>query len=509
MIDGGTLMRELSVVKCIENEEDISCFLDEITVTDNTKKKLEQIFERIEIPITVIVEKIYVDRVYRDIYYSVLSGKHFEYSRDCRRISIFKGKYNIEDLYEKYKTDNEILSNAFVGTIVLRPLKIGEIGRTLLNPNKLNIPKSYIRTAKYEIEVLGMIFCAYAFPFSEQDSEVMTCAETTMWSILEYYGTRYSMYKTVLPSEIIKNVDEISKQRVTPSGGLDYYSLSMVLKKFGFQPKIFSCKEYEKNFRCLFHYYVESGIPIAVGVNLPTMNAGHSIVCIGHSDSELLLPSKDSMSDINGMLTLDTSYFYKNYVIIDDNQIPYTIEDFNNLTLYSPSKAGIFVVPLYKRIYMDACKASIVFDNVIKCLCNHLKKFICHIGEIVDKDNPIIKRVFLTASRRYKEYRAKTSKNYIESYYYGNLSFPKFIWVMEISTYNLYKNQCVIGEVVLDATSSRGTWFDFIIMMRIMNHVGTRLPNNMFNDLIDEFSNGNNNFSNTFPIYKNNLKVSK
>lgn len=55
-------------------------------------------------------------------------------------------------------------------------------------------------------KVLGVKLFIEGFPHSSQDSETITCAETTIWAAMEYFGTRYSDYKPVLPSTIIKTM---------------------------------------------------------------------------------------------------------------------------------------------------------------------------------------------------------------------------------------------------------------------------------------------------------------
>lgn len=79
---------------------------------------------------TVVVEDHYVDRVYRDSYYFYYSGKHFSYTRFCKRLSIFDGK--LEKNFFDYCSEE--LQQKFVGTIVIRPIPERSIGRTLLSP---------------------------------------------------------------------------------------------------------------------------------------------------------------------------------------------------------------------------------------------------------------------------------------------------------------------------------------------------------------------------------------
>lgn len=254
--------RTFSVVK-VDSESDIDSFLESQHCANSDTVRLKRIFTLVSYPFVIFVESDYVDKVYRDSYYTFFSNKHISPERNCIRLSIFKGELsslNIEDFSQKNE-DN--LQAQFVSSIVLRPLPCYFIGRTLLDPSKLKIPASYIRTTSFSCVLYGHELSVNAFPFSSQDSETMTCAETSVWSILEYYGTRYPEYRTVLPSNMIKKLENMSYERNLPSKGLSYQSVTALLKTFGFSPRLYARQAYMKGecdvevkmFRLIFHYY--------------------------------------------------------------------------------------------------------------------------------------------------------------------------------------------------------------------------------------------------------------
>lgn len=43
---------------------------------------------------------------------------------------------------------------------------------------------------------LGLKFYVKAFSSSSQDTETISCAETTVWALMEYYGNKYAEYST-------------------------------------------------------------------------------------------------------------------------------------------------------------------------------------------------------------------------------------------------------------------------------------------------------------------------
>ena len=107
---------------------------------------------------------------------------------------------------------------------------------------------------------VGLKVCAQAFPFSSQDTETISCAETMIWALMEYYGNKYAEYSPVLPSQILNILKQNIVERQLPSSGLSVDSMSYLLKECGFGPKLYSRKEFASDFNMLLSCYVESGI---------------------------------------------------------------------------------------------------------------------------------------------------------------------------------------------------------------------------------------------------------
>lgn len=475
--------------------------------TKSDINRLKQIFNLITYPFVIFIETEYVDKVYRDSYYTFFSNKHITHERNCIRISLFKGtlsSVNIEDFSDQ---NEDYLKSVFVGTIVIRPLSGCFIGRSLLAPSKLNIQQSYIRTTNFNCIIYGHEFCINAFPFSSQDSETMTCAETSVWSILEYYGTRYPEYKTVLPSNMIKKLEDTSYERNLPSRGLTYQSVTSLLKTFGFSPRLYAKQAYIVNnnkdiFRRIMHYYIESGIPVALGIerknNIDSSEEKHSIVAIGHA-KERISPQVEM---IGVFPVINSADFYNKYVIMDDNSIPYTVEQYDKFSIYNNGEAVCFSVPLYKRIFLEAKDAEDIFYELLKT--SGLQKIIQDTIPI-DLNTNLVLRIFLTSSRKYKKIRATGSTSYEATAFYQQLIYPKFLWDAEITTLEKYNDEEIYGEIVLDATSDRNNPENSIICMRFLDLFSYRLPNEPIHILkdFDRFSDIKT--STTYKMYINNL----
>ncbi|RZM19015.1 MAG: hypothetical protein EOO88_39235, partial [Pedobacter sp.] len=92
--------------------------------------------------------------------------------------------------------------------------------------------------------VLSNKFKVQGFPHSSQDGHTITCAETTIWGIMEYFANRYTEYKPVLPSNISKIIQKISFKRTFPSEGLTAEQVTYAIRELGFGAMIYSRKKY-------------------------------------------------------------------------------------------------------------------------------------------------------------------------------------------------------------------------------------------------------------------------
>lgn len=513
---------EISVLRSKEDAADV---LDK--VSSFNKEYAYTIFREIGYPMTVIYEKSYVDKLYRNTYYTYFSNKHFDIPRECKRLIIFRGEFEYENFFEEIKSEmHQKLEEALVGSIVIKPVPVKRgncsMGRTLLNPLKMNIPPCYLRTTKFTISVLGCEYSIEAFPFSGQDGEIMTCAETCVWEILEYFGTRYANYHTILPEDILHKINEITQERVLPSGGLTFLQISSAVKAFGFEPRIYARKSYEKKlpltkllkavnvktrvstFRRCFHYYIESGIPLIVALG-EAHNEGHTVVCIGHGQASYDL-RKVRYETFGSLKVMDTYQLYDDYVIMDDNYTPYRVEPFDSF-LKQRWPVQYIGVPLYKHIYLEADNANAIVTQFLNSYADDLVKIMESMGLMKYKSEPLVMRLFITASRNFKQFRVSRAESISEKTIYSYMEYPKFIWVCEFSPITVFrKEKKVIGELVLDATGAEDSGLESIIGIRIGSHNGFRYHFERLQTLFERLEYSCGAVSIKYPLYRNNLK---
>jgi hypothetical protein len=399
-----------------------------------------------------VIEHPYVDKFYRDTYYHYYSSKLGDYSRDSIRVSVFGSAVNASQFREAAEAG--YLKEHYLGFFTIRPTFPSVIGRSVLSPLVFQHHNFVCCKTGFDVTANGVKFIATGFPHSSQDAETISCAETTIWSIVEYFSHKYSIYKPVLPSHINAAINRYSVERLIPSKGLSATLISYALKEFGFAVKIYARKSYGTNFDPLLKTYIESGIPV-VGAMSNNLGIGHAFNIIGRE-----IPSPAAIDNIqitevanNGDLNISDYYSMPlNYVFVDDNYPPYQVTTINNPSGYynNPKWHGceitMFIAPLYPKIYLEADTARKLTSSFVK----QFKTF-----GILNRSDVVMK-TFLTSSRSYKEYVAlKSGLNSDAQELLISTSLPKFIWVTELSDKDHLKQDKCFGVIILDATEPR------------------------------------------------------
>lgn len=251
-------------------------------------------------------------------------------------------------------------------------------------------------------------------------------------------------------------------------------------------------------FRRILYYYVESGIPLSLGVLLGSQ-IRHSIIVIGHGRlhiersqlQENLYACFDKKSN-NTVWICDAADAIDEFCIMDDAQTPYKLVE---CKLYNQYQLRIdkyiietMMVPLYKRMYLEAGDASEIFKVILASNEYGIRNLnfegvVKNDGLLGLQENPIVVRIFMTSSRSLRKCRDKqfADGNTEVRAWYSSAIFPKFVWVCELSTVDLYSKK-VIGEIILDATSSADAYTDSLIIVHYPKHIFCRLPQDMIKD---------------------------
>jgi hypothetical protein len=437
-----------------------SFHLDSKLLPNQITRSLDPLISDFRKDLWFLIETPYVDRIYRDSYYLYYASKYGRYSRDCIKVSIFKA--NIEATDFRSSDSDQKLEKNYLGFIIIRPTEPDFLGRNVISPMAFEKPPFEYCAVSVNSTANGLKLQVQGFPHSSQDSETYSCAETTIWALMEYFGTKYPDYRPVKPSQIHALLKNLVFERQIPSRGLTIYQISYVLKELGFGCRIYSSSEYGNDFFKILNCYIESGIPLAVGMDdfyePVSNNIGHAVLVIGKKKVDPIAYA--SLSPNVGLTAIQSStakkFFIelfdfddlpKEYVVIDDNRPPYQIVPANNPTVhYQDARWGNvkiknFVVPLYPKIYLEAVEAK-----------NFVREFLIFGPVPLEKNQKVFLRFYLTSSRSFKHSLLKSNVVSPLKDIIIEKPMPKFVWIAELASEDLVFSDQRNGLVVVDAT---------------------------------------------------------
>lgn len=466
-----------------------SAYTEFFGFNDEIKSDVKNFISGLRDGLHCIIEYPYVDKIYRDSFYTYFASKHNMYQRDTIRVSIFSLEVKHGDFFEIL--DKTKIQDSYLGYFLIRPTPPAIFGRSVINKSALKDSRFVMCEASFETTCIGLKLNVSGFPYSAQDRETLTCAETSLWATMEYFGNKYPDYKPVLPSTIIETLKNISFERQLPSKGLNYGDLSFALKQFGFGTRIYSKDEFDNEIDVLIGCYVESGIPLIIAMSNNDYSVNHAIVCVGR---EVFNYSDFSNINIESSGIIGFHTIKKKHIFVDDNYSPYQKAYLDYPASYygnsnwDTCQITHFIAPLYPKIYLDAFEARNYFHKIINKL------------ELTKTIKPIITRIFLASSRSYKNFiliNNTIPENLKERIV--KQTMPKFIWVCElINPDSVNEKQC-FGTMVLDATETRTK--DFYPLIYI--HTGiTFIKKNKKNELYSETI---LNHQNSYPLFSYNL----
>lgn len=406
--------------------------------------KLDEFLNTLDDDLTFLMEWPYVDKMYRDTYYHYYASKKHDYSRVSIKVSIFRDVVDDAQFYDS--ASSIFLKSKYLGFFTLRPTFPAILGRNTISPLAFG-EELLLCSTKVPASANGIKFQSIGFPHSSQDGEMITCAETTVWSIMEYFGNKYSDYRPLLPSMINRTLGKFSFERLIPSKGLTAGQISYTLKDFGFGVKMYSAQAYGADFMSLLRIYIESGIPVVGAIS--NGQIGHAVNIVGRVEvTEADIAALPYVAKKNGIELSEFAGMDLDYVFVDDNHAPYRKAKLGTPSSYYGSadwngcRITNFIVPLYSKIYLEAGEARTKSISLIE-----------NIGLI--KNKKICIRTFLASSRSFKNHANFSDLPHGIKKLFNSLVMPKFIWITEIYYEGSLKDGKCDGLIILDATEPK------------------------------------------------------
>ena len=454
---------------------------------------------------SIVIENNYIDRDYRNELGNFYSKTFQEQSGYCRRIHFFKDQFSgKDDFIIRLMNDSKL---NYLGYLVMRPTGVGKVGRTLINPYKLD-NFYYLCRIKREVHLLGRTLEAEGIPFMEQDAMVITCAQASMWMIAKYMHSEHSLPRH-MPFDITeKSAGAGYMGRAIPSSGLSISQIIHGFNNMGLFPEYHSKPNENDKENILWepiesiYPFVESEIPVLISFG------NHAAVVVGHK-----IYSDDNTPDIQRFVNelknkekniqkykpgyalhaiLSSSIFVDAFIIHDDQQgiyrlLPTNEKAFKNLSnkyldflpkpimnedgpdeyVYRTAENDIddYVIPLPDKIYILGDEVLDIAKRLYKLLLGVLegqyKKGYNYAGQlthsgIIKNNDPLIFRTYFIRSTKFKSIITTSGMNELVIDYYKKMHMPRFIWVVEMSHYSLYSNEKkILGEILIDSTANK------------------------------------------------------
>ncbi len=391
----------------------------------------------------VILEPYYTCKDHRNLFSNFYSKKFRESSSLVSRLHFFK-KENID--IADILLNPEDYDTYYLGYSVIRPVKERCLGRTVIDPFKLNhIDKEnfFCLRTLFNTHIGGVKFRVEGYPYISQDMDVTVCAHSALWSVCRYLSERYSLYGELFPFDLIK-LTETYLGRTFPYRGMTYTDYCKILSDFGTYPVIIYNDNEDINESYLdeedilnLYSYIESGFPVL------TSFKEHVISLIGHTIDY----DKEPTQFEDGFV--DSSEFLKHFIAIDDNYFPYQLlgkrEDEENYGIVYENNYHIdinidsiitAVCPLPEKVFLTVDYAREKAIDIFKYMRSRFNNTV---------QNPWVVRFFLTTNAAFKRRKieaAKMDNNCIDEItdFVLNLRLPHFIWVLEGVPFEFFKD---------------------------------------------------------------------
>lgn len=423
-------------------------------------KRLKPMLEGIEF--TVVIERQYIDKDYRDSHSAYFSKRFHTPSNRCLRLHFFRG-----ELGDGWIGDPNL---EYLGYSVVSPIKPGGMGRTLISADHVRCPEGshlHAKTCDEDVHLMGREFPVRGFPYTCQDEEVARCAQASLWMLVRYFSNKYRSYREIGPHQLANLVSDLHLGRLFPTDGLTIWQSAEILRRLGFHPVVHHRSAFvekdggsykpaeivsklgfntpEEAFAHLFYTYIESGIPLLVATQT------HARVAFGHYSDYQSTPSAQH-ADTDGFF--HSSVFNKGFLIHDDAKYLYHPLGLGSGDTPSFDKVTAFIAPMPEKTFLPPDTHQRLVRQLLLSEGEYGMKQACpDLAEAV-KGNKIVLRNFLTTGTKYKA--SLLNRNGLPDRFAGACrlySLPHFVWITEIFELENYPEHC-IGQVVWDATAA-------------------------------------------------------
>ena len=437
--------------------------------------------------VSALVEHNYVDRDFSEAYSAYYAKTFRRHSKLCKRVLVFGCDISFLNTTNDVRlAGQQLKSSKFLGQIVLRPISRAPLGQAILAapPAPAGYDAHLQVSALYHAHVFGAELEVRAAPMTQQDSRIGACAQATIWVAARHFHARHRgpWLSTVSITQAAIANAEFVLNRVLPAGSefLTLNNMAAALRAADREPLIYTCTNIQSPLpkpawkpalrpKDVIARYLDSGIPVIIGLVFPGQDIGHAIIATGQivrEQAQEPLPQHPTIAEYNEAFVVNDDQLGPNAICPVDSsctikQTSYSIND----------NAMYLMIPLPKKVFLPAETAELLSWSALDSYKTDWAAFKArHAGKLGVSEqlgdalildilaNKVLARTYLTYGWKYKT-RAISNKfsNSIRQAI-RNLDVPRFVYVTEFSrisdtTAKSRYERRIIAHCVVDATA--------------------------------------------------------
>lgn len=407
---------------------------------------------------TIVVETRYLDPDYRSEFSAYYSKQFADVPDSTHRLHFFS------KILTKRTMWRTATSVDYLGYVVIRPATTGLVSRAMLPPPPEL--QSAVRTSVTEtVNFFGQDLDVTGVPFAQQDAQIGACAQAAAWSCHYSAFLRHDVHRRPKAEFTLRAPASLHPSRPIPSGGLTVLQL---------------CELFRTLELPALHYEIGklpspglSWQPPDPKPSAPNQHPGlwdNRIVTIAcrhlNSGNPILIGTLDHAFILCGYRrTNNPRPGWIEFVRHDDQEGPYSLVS-DVLADVAPDTGKAYgpwqtmQVPMPDKIWLAPEVAELQSGELLLSLSREItsaypgKPFL-DLDELIRMDRLRV-HTYVTRSNAFKgELKSRgLATNFRRGYAFARL--PRYVWVVEAIDKDLRDSglPCVLGEAVLDATSS-------------------------------------------------------
>jgi hypothetical protein len=451
------------------------------SITSNLTKHLKALNAQ-----AVLVQTGYLDRDFTEAYSAYYATLFKRHSKLCERLLFFSNDLQTLPSSDEPRSLAVALETIgrqhYLGQVVLRPIHEAPVAQVVLRPPPA--PAGYeqhlLVRSEHRSHVLGAEFAMNATAMTQQDQRIGACAQATIWGALRHIHLRHRgpwLSMVGVSDAALRQVDATVSQMIpTGSEFLSLNGMVSALRSAGRKPLLYHSDNNGHPVAWtavrphdVINRYVDSGIPVIVGLRFPNTSIGHAVLATGQIFSQTPispLPSKPTRA-----------VFCEAFLVNDDQlgtnlQMPLRPNSVIAETHYDVAgNVGFLLIPLPEKVFLPAEKAEELAWDILNGYARVWQQFAQansgHMGTSVAlgnsfcgeiNSNTVLARTYLTYGWKYQQRVLRNNHTAEFQRIARSTDLPRFVWVTEFGTLTSFGKpdrfkRRIYAHCVVDATA--------------------------------------------------------